>query len=72
MLISHSWHTFNFESAYKEPCFIMVAIFFGFNFSNQICKAKEVIKLLPYYLYDDKYFIYKTVKTSHLKKLQTV
>ena len=28
MLISHSWYSFNFESAYKKSFFIKVAVFF--------------------------------------------
>ena len=44
MLISHSWYTFNSESAYKKLCFIKVAVFVSdvILVSNyQICKAKE-------------------------------
>ena len=74
MLISHSRYTFNFESAYKKPSPIKVATFFSYVIlvsSYQLCKAKEKIKLIPYYLYN-RYFIYKIVKISHLKKLQII
>ena len=69
--IYHSWYTSNFETAYKKPPFYHGNYFFSdvvlvSNYHG--CKG-ETIKLIPYYMVD---IIYKTVKPSHLKKLQII
>ena len=68
--IYHSWYTSNFETTYKKPPFIQVAIFFDVDLVSNYhgCKG-EAIKLIPYYMID---IIYKTVKPSHLKNLQII
>ena len=46
----------------------MITTFFGCGFSIKLSWLQgEAIKLIPYYIID---IIYKTVKLSHLKKLQ--
>ena len=56
MLISHFWYAFYFACAYKWPSFIKVATFPPMYLilvpNYEICKTKEKIKLLPYYLHD--------------------
>ena len=41
-------YTFNFESAYKKPCNDLIDVILVSNY--KICKAKEIIILLTYYL----------------------
>ena len=58
----------SFESAYKRPAVFKVAIFYDVILvSNYLCRKGETIKLIPYFMIDV-CIIYKTVKTSHLKK----
>ena len=57
--------TFNFEFTYKNSSFMEEAA--SITLSDLQNKG-ETIKLLPYYLYDG-YFIYKTAKALHLKKI---
>ena len=60
-------YLFIFESTYKKPPFIKVAIFSDVILvSNYHGCKEEVINLIPHYLID---IIYKTVKPSHLEKL---
>ena len=69
LFISFLIHS-NFESAYKKPPFNKVAIFSDVILvSNHYGCKGETIKFIPYYLTD---IIYKTVKPSHLKKLQII
>ena len=68
--IYHSWQTFNFESTYKKPPFIKVAIFSDIILvSNYHGCKEEAINLIPQYLID---IIHKLVKPSHLEKLQII
>ena len=68
--IYHSWYTSNFETTYKKPPFIKVAIFSSVVLVSNYhgCKG-EAIKLISYFMMD---IIYKTVRPSHLKKLQII
>ena len=60
---------FHFESTYKKPPFIRVAIFSDVNsISNHHGCKGETIKLITYCLKD---IIYKTKKPSHLKKYKS-
>ena len=67
VFIYHFWCTFNFESTNKKPPFIKIA--FLFLVSKYYGCKEETIKLIPYYM---THIIYKTVKLSHLKKLQII
>ena len=59
----------NFESTYKKPPFINIAIFFLRKFYHYHGRKGEAINLILHYMIDG---IYKTVKPSHLKKLQII
>ena len=60
-------YLFIFESTYKKPPFIKVAIFSDVILvSNYHGCRREAIYSVPHYLID---IIYKTVKPSHLEKL---
>ena len=67
----HFWYTSNFETAYRKPLFIKLAIFLMCLalVSNYHSWKGELIKLIPQYMVD---IIYKTLKSSHLKKLQII
>ena len=68
--ISHSWYTSNIESANKKPPIINVAFFSGITLvSDYGCKREDNKTTTMLY---DRYFVYKTVKSSHLKKLQII
>ena len=65
--IYHSWYISNFESNYKKSPFIKVAIFFWYNFSINLSwlqSGDDKINMID--------IIYKTVKPSHLKKIQII
>ena len=68
LFIYHSCYTSNFESTYKNPLFVKVAIFSDLILVSKYhgCKGGTT-KPMQYYMID---IIYKTVKQSHLKNLQ--
>ena len=64
-----AWYTSSVESSNKDPPVINIASFIWYNLLVSECGCKaEVTKLLPL----DSYFVYKTVKLSHLKKLEII
>ena len=67
----HSWYTFNFESAYKKPHFIKVAILSDLSLVLSYCGCRERGNKVDAILYG-RYIIYKIVKTSHLKNYLTL
>ena len=75
----HSWYTFNFESAYKKPHFIKVAILSDLSLVLSYCgctgrereRERERDNKVDTILYG-RYIIYKIVKTSHLKNYLTM
>ena len=68
LFTSHSWYTSNNESANKNPPVIKVAFLSGIILVSD-CGCKGQDNKITTMLYD-RYFIYKTVKSSHSKKLQ--
>ena len=70
--IYHSWYTFNFDSAYKKPPLIKVAIFSCVILvlsTYRICKQKA-IKLIPYYMIDRQIYYFQNRKTITYEKLR--
>ena len=65
---SHSWYTSNIESANKKPPVISLAFLSGITLVSD-CGCKVEDNKVTTKLYD-RYFVYKTVKSSSLKKLQ--
>ena len=66
--ITNSLYTSNIEPANKIPPVINIAFLSGItSVSDRGCKGDN--NKITTMLYD-RYFVYKTVKSSHLKKLQ--
>ena len=60
----------NFESTYKNPPFIKVAVFADVILVSNYHGCKEgIINLIPHYMID---IIYKTVQRSHLENLEII
>ena len=69
-LFAYSWYTCNIESANKKPPVINVAFLPGITLVSD-CGCKGEDNKITTMLYN-KYFVYKTVKSSHLKKLRII
>ena len=63
----YSWYTSNFETTYKKPPIIKLAIFFWCSFSIKFSWLQRRIDKISTILYD-KYYL-QNCKLSHLKKL---
>ena len=71
LFIYHSCYTSNFESTYKKPLFIKVAIFSDVILVSKYhgCKGGTT-NPMQFYMIDIIYKTVKHLKKSHLKKLQ--
>ena len=72
-LLYHSWYTSNFETTYKIPPFIKVAIFFWSSFSIKLSWFQRRNNKIDTILYD-RYYLqnYKAITFEKLEIIQNI